>query len=183
MPSYELSTRQGLTLLRLRLLGVPTPNALRHVRPKVEPRGPRPYHYSADLAGQRFGRLTVIRRAVERYHLNGDTRWWCRCRCGRVVAVRKAALIHSNTRSCGCLHRDVAAALGATKFKHGHTHPYTPEYISWCNMLRKHRRLTCQRWRDSFADFLEDMGPKPAGTKLIRLQAHRGYRASNVVWR
>jgi hypothetical protein len=69
-----------------------------------------------DLTGQRFGRLTVLRRgedlvretlrpymAPQRVRL---VRWHCRCDCGREVDVLAISLRSGGTRSCGCLRRE-----------------------------------------------------------------------------
>jgi hypothetical protein len=51
-----------------------------------------------DLTGQKFGMLTVVRRAASE---NGATRWWCGCDCGNLTTVAYSGL-KSNTISCGC---------------------------------------------------------------------------------
>ena len=63
--------------------------------------------YVIDLTGQRFGRLTVIER-VENDN-DGHARWLCRCECGNTTIVAGKALRRGVTRSCGCLHDEVAA--------------------------------------------------------------------------
>lgn len=78
----------------------------------------RPHGTNASLVGQRFGRLIVLRRAVDR---NTDSkprvRWFCSCDCGESVAdVRGDALIAGKTRSCGCWH---AEAIGHRAWRHG----------------------------------------------------------------
>ena len=52
-----------------------------------------------DLTGQRFGRLTVIRRHDK---VNGYFRWECACDCGTMKIVSSPSL-HGGARSCGCL--------------------------------------------------------------------------------
>lgn len=60
-----------------------------------------------DLTGQRFGRLTVIEKDIEKSIARGRTFWICRCDCGNIVSVQSADLLRKGgTRSCGCLHRE-----------------------------------------------------------------------------
>lgn len=59
-----------------------------------------------DLTGQRFGRLTVIRR--DGSSRQGLAAWLCRCDCGRECVVEGAMLRKGNTKSCGCLHSEAA---------------------------------------------------------------------------
>ena len=58
-----------------------------------------------DITGQRFGRLTAVRR--DGYSNGWMITWVCRCDCGRIVRVEKANLLRGMTRSCGCLRRDL----------------------------------------------------------------------------
>lgn len=53
-----------------------------------------------DLSGMRFGRLTVL----SKYDVfgNGETRWLCRCDCGKETIVMRGNLKRGITRSCGC---------------------------------------------------------------------------------
>jgi hypothetical protein len=58
-----------------------------------------------DIAGQRFGRLTVLDQVLEPHA--GSIRWRCRCECGKIAIVSVSKLRHGHTRSCGCLHHDI----------------------------------------------------------------------------
>lgn len=60
-----------------------------------------------DLTGQKFGRLTVIRR--EGSSRSGKATWLCRCECGNTTVVIGSCLINGNTSSCGCYQREVAS--------------------------------------------------------------------------
>lgn len=55
-----------------------------------------------DLIGQKFGRLTVIKRVPNK---NKKVCWKCRCDCGNVVIVDAGSLLSGNTKSCGCLRQ------------------------------------------------------------------------------
>jgi len=61
-----------------------------------------------DLTGQRFGKLTVVQRAAANDKRN-RARWLCVCDCGTKKVVAGCHLISGDTRSCGCLRREVAA--------------------------------------------------------------------------
>jgi len=62
---------------------------------------------SADLAGRRFGRLTVLRmmRLQPKDRARCGTVWECLCQCGRKSRVRSYSLIRGHTKSCGCLRK------------------------------------------------------------------------------
>lgn len=58
-----------------------------------------------DITGQKFGKLTALRR-VEDYvspHGNKSTRWECRCDCGNLKVVNSNSLRRGYTKSCGCI--------------------------------------------------------------------------------
>ncbi len=61
-----------------------------------------------DVSGQRFGRLTAVSPAER--SANGRVRWLCVCDCGTEVVVQSNNLQSGNTRSCGCVGREKAAA-------------------------------------------------------------------------
>lgn len=68
-----------------------------------------------DLTGQRFGRLTVLKRVPDPG--NGSTPrvfWECQCDCGKTVSVRAGALVSGNTTSCGCGRRKTIECGGKT---------------------------------------------------------------------
>jgi len=63
-----------------------------------------------DLTGKRFGRLVVTRLMDERRY--GSTVWECKCDCGNVTQVQVSHLQNGDTRSCGCLQREIMAQIG-----------------------------------------------------------------------
>lgn len=62
-----------------------------------------------DLTGERFGRLTVIRRCENK---NGGRfpAWTCKCDCGKTVDVLGCNLRTGNTQSCGCYSIELCRA-------------------------------------------------------------------------
>jgi hypothetical protein len=122
----------------------------------------------------------------------------CRCDCGNEATVRGASLARGNTRSCGCLRREATAAMGKARATHGHTvgHKPTPTFNSWSSMRDRCNRVTgpnyanyggrgitvCDRWVDSFENFLADMGERPVGTSLDRIDPFGNYEPGNCQW-
>ena len=58
-----------------------------------------------DLTGQRFNRLTVLKRDFSKK----GTYWICKCDCGNIVSISSSNLRSSHTKSCGCLNKELAS--------------------------------------------------------------------------
>lgn len=146
-----------------------------------------------DRTSQKFGRLFVLRFShTEEKNGKKRSRWVCKCDCGTEVVVRGEALQCGNTQSCGCLERELAVARFTTHGRAG-----TPLFRVWASMLARCYNPTscnykryggrgikvCQRWRDSFADFLADMGERPSDDHSIERKDNGGnYCQENCVW-
>lgn len=137
-----------------------------------------------NLVGQTFGRLTVLARAENTS--KGDARWRCECDCGITTIVYGYNLQTGNSRSCGCLKREMLT-------KHGHLD--TPTYHTWEGMKQRcaNQRSKqysryggrgikiCEQWME-FSNFLADMGERPEGMSLDRRENSKGYFKSNCRW-
>lgn len=151
-----------------------------------------------NIAGRRFGRLTVLRPTTKRQ--DRKVVWLCLCDCGKEVEVSGKDMRQGNTRSCGCLHRDLRPEVMRKAMRthgcavHGQEtrawrswhaakmrcfNPNDPAYARYGG-----RGITmCARWRDSFENFLADMGERPEDRTLDRFPDNDGnYEPGNCRW-
>jgi hypothetical protein len=140
-----------------------------------------------NLTGQRFGRWTVLSFIGMS---GGQARWLCRCDCGATGSTDGSALRRGQSQSCGCLR---------TELKTTHGMYGTPMYRVWAAMLRRCENPNverypryggrgihvCERWHNFsafYTDLMTEIGPRPLGKSLDRINNDGHYEPRNVRW-
>jgi hypothetical protein len=155
-------------------------------------------HFTRKVAaGDKFGRLTVVREVEPTVRPNGIKvrKVVAVCECGTERPVRLDAIVSGKTVSCGCYHRELSAAiLPLASVTHGMTG--SPLHRIWSAMKARctnpnNKRWAdyggrgirvCDEWANSFEAFAKHMGPRPAGLTLDRINNDGNYEPGNVRW-
>ena len=146
------------------------------------------------LLCQRVGRLVIESYGPRTNY--GAQRFLCRCDCGKIKAIKVYNLLHGTTLSCGCLAQESARILIKKWAGKNATHRQPPGYSSWVKMKERcynvnhayyynygGRGITvCERWKNSFENFYQDMGPRPHSLSLDRINGNGDYEPANCRW-
>lgn len=138
-----------------------------------------------DLSGKRFGRWVVL--CYSHKSPTDQAYWSCVCDCGTKRSVKSASLVSGASSSCGCYHKERVTIHGMTRtrtfkswdsMKQRCTNPKSPDYHKYGGRGIK----ICDRWLHNFDNFIEDMGERPKGRTLDRIDNNKNYEKSNCRW-
>ncbi len=143
--------------------------------------------------GMKFRRWTTLSKSSP---VKQKTFWNCICECGTLRAVKGSDLVSGHSKSCGCLRRD---STRITKTKHGdatRSKGKTVIYVTWRHIISRchcpsnqdfagyggRGIFVCDEWLNSFETFKSDMGPRPVGMSIHRINNDLGYSKENCKW-
>ena len=143
--------------------------------------------------GDRCGRLIILKEKEQRPRISGRMKRYveCQCDCGKIKVIRLDSLRSGVTKSCGCYLNEIRGRSSMT-----HRMSKSREFKSWQSMKNRclnknapnYKRYggsgisVCHRWINSFENFYKDMGKRPIGTSIDRINGNNNYEPNNCKW-
>lgn len=139
--------------------------------------------------GQKYGRLTIVQPSLSQ---GSKKTYLCECECGNAILVCISNLISGNTKSCGCLSKEITSNRNTI---HGLSN--TRIYNTWCKMIARcekpyetsYKRYgakgisVCEEWHDFLTFYNWAIANGYDDTLSIdRIDSKKNYCPENCRW-
>jgi len=144
-----------------------------------------------EMIGKTYNHLTAVK---EYESVSAGMKYLFQCDCGNTTVQFGHTVRKGKVKSCGCARGSYVAE--ANKCRDTHDMTGTPTYRSWQGMKQRCNNpnipdfqsygakgvSVCDRWMNSFDAFVEDMGVRPEGTSIDRINPFGNYEPDNCRW-
>jgi hypothetical protein len=153
--------------------------------------------------GDVFGRLTILKESLPQHYTKNTGQPYtkrvfsvlCSCGCSPEFDTQLNHLVTGKTLSCGCVRKENIDKRGL-ELRLTHGMAQTPTYSTYKAMLRRCTDelfddwdryggdgvVVCASWLGSFENFFEDMGVRPEGCTLNRVNGSKIYSKETCEW-
>jgi hypothetical protein len=133
-----------------------------------------------NLVGKVFGKLIV--KSFDGVDKFGHTRWVCACDCGKEKVIMGDHLVRGNIGSCGCYSGMRTHGMYKSPEICAYSHAKSRCQNSHTEQYEDYGRRGIKFKFNSFEEFFKELGFRPEGKSLDRIDTNGNYEVGNVRW-